>query len=106
MTIIASPGLERRLKSEGTGEVLFDRFTRTRAIRRAIIDLGQDTAAPNFGRLPFQLYVAPPRKKSARKKAAARKKKSPVKAKKAAAAKPKRKNSKPARGKAGRTRRK
>ena len=25
-------------------------FTRTRAIRRAIIDIGQDTAAPNFGR--------------------------------------------------------
>ena len=30
MTVIASPGLERRLKSEGTGEVLFDRFTRGR----------------------------------------------------------------------------
>src|SRR4051812_28623061 len=30
MTVIASPGLERRLKSEGAGEVLFDRFTRGR----------------------------------------------------------------------------
>jgi FAD/FMN-containing dehydrogenase/Fe-S oxidoreductase len=30
MTIVASPGLERRLKSEGAGEVLFDRFTRGR----------------------------------------------------------------------------
>ena len=28
MTVIASPGLERRLKSEAAGEVLFDRFTR------------------------------------------------------------------------------
>src|SRR4051794_20692701 len=30
MTVIASPGLERRLKSEAAGEVLFDRFTRGR----------------------------------------------------------------------------
>src|SRR5882724_8747117 len=30
MTIVASPGLERRLKSEGVGEVLFDAFTRGR----------------------------------------------------------------------------
>ena len=30
MTIIANPGLERRLKSENTGEVLFDGFTRAR----------------------------------------------------------------------------
>ena len=29
---------------------LFDLFTRTRAIRRSIMDIGQDTAAPNFGR--------------------------------------------------------
>jgi cyclohexadieny/prephenate dehydrogenase len=36
--------------SEGNGELLFDTFTRTRAIRRAIVDIGQDTAAPNFGR--------------------------------------------------------
>ena len=34
----------------GDGEKLFDLFTRTRAIRRSIIDAGQDTAAPNFGR--------------------------------------------------------
>ncbi|MDB5734775.1 MAG: Prephenate dehydrogenase [Alphaproteobacteria bacterium] len=32
------------------GQMLFDFFTRTRAIRRAIIDVGQDSAAPNFGR--------------------------------------------------------
>jgi cyclohexadieny/prephenate dehydrogenase len=34
----------------GDGEALFDLFTRTRAIRRSIIDAGQDVAAPNFGR--------------------------------------------------------
>src|SRR5882672_12945937 len=30
MTIVASPGLERRLKAEGAGEILFDSFTRGR----------------------------------------------------------------------------
>jgi cyclohexadieny/prephenate dehydrogenase len=35
---------------QGNGELLFDTFTRTRAIRRAIVDIGQDTSAPNFGR--------------------------------------------------------
>jgi cyclohexadieny/prephenate dehydrogenase len=34
----------------GDGQTLFDTFTRTRAIRRAIIDAGQETAAPDFGR--------------------------------------------------------
>jgi cyclohexadieny/prephenate dehydrogenase len=34
----------------GEGEQLFDLFTKTRAIRRSIIDVGQDTAAPDFGR--------------------------------------------------------
>ncbi|MSP95403.1 MAG: prephenate/arogenate dehydrogenase family protein [Alphaproteobacteria bacterium] len=34
----------------GDGEALFNLFTRTRAIRRSIIQAGQDTAAPNFGR--------------------------------------------------------
>ncbi|WP_300301050.1 prephenate/arogenate dehydrogenase family protein [Ferrovibrio sp.] len=34
----------------GEGDALFDLFTRTRAIRRAIIDAGQETAAPDFGR--------------------------------------------------------
>ena len=34
----------------GDGETLFKFFTRTRAIRRSIIDAGQDTAAPDFGR--------------------------------------------------------
>jgi cyclohexadieny/prephenate dehydrogenase len=29
---------------------MFDLFTRTRAIRRGIIELGQDDARPDFGR--------------------------------------------------------
>ncbi len=32
------------------GDALFDLFTRTRAIRRSIIEQGQDDAAPDFGR--------------------------------------------------------
>ncbi|MEQ8267062.1 MAG: prephenate/arogenate dehydrogenase family protein [Parvibaculum sp.] len=36
----------------GDGDALFELFTRTRAIRRSIIDAGQDIAAPNFGRNP------------------------------------------------------
>jgi cyclohexadieny/prephenate dehydrogenase len=38
------------LVREGKGEALFDFFTRTRAIRKAIVEMGQDSAAPNFGR--------------------------------------------------------
>ena len=34
----------------GDGEKLFDLFTRTRAIRRSIIDAGQEIDAPDFGR--------------------------------------------------------
>ncbi len=36
----------------GDGDALFDHFTRTRAIRRSIIEIGQDSAAPDFGRQP------------------------------------------------------
>lgn len=43
--------LQRAIR-EGDGEHLHDYFTRTRSIRRSIIDAGQDTAAPNFGRTP------------------------------------------------------
>ena len=35
---------------KGDGQTLFDLFTRTRAIRKAIVEIGQDSAAPNFGR--------------------------------------------------------
>ncbi|MGB7269356.1 MAG: prephenate/arogenate dehydrogenase family protein [Albidovulum sp.] len=41
--------LQRAIRMED-GPALFDYFTRTRAIRRGIIEAGQDTAAPNFGR--------------------------------------------------------
>jgi len=34
----------------GKGDELFDLFTRTRAIRRGIVEQGQDDAAPDFGR--------------------------------------------------------
>ncbi len=34
----------------GDGQALFDHFTRTRAIRRGIVEIGQDSAAPDFGR--------------------------------------------------------
>lgn len=34
----------------GDGEALFEHFTRTRAIRRGIVNLGQETADPDFGR--------------------------------------------------------
>lgn len=40
----------QRAVREGNGQLLFDAFTRGRAIRRAIVDIGQDTSAPNFGR--------------------------------------------------------
>jgi cyclohexadieny/prephenate dehydrogenase len=36
----------------GDGETLFELFTRARDVRRSIIQAGQDTAAPDFGRKP------------------------------------------------------
>jgi cyclohexadieny/prephenate dehydrogenase len=36
----------------GDGETLFDHFTRTRDIRRGIVNIGQDEAAADFGRRP------------------------------------------------------
>ena len=41
--------LQRAIRT-GDGEHLHDYFTRTRAIRRGIIEAGQDTDAPDFGR--------------------------------------------------------
>ncbi|SFP18921.1 prephenate/arogenate dehydrogenase family protein [Tranquillimonas alkanivorans] len=41
--------LQRAIRT-GDGQHLHDYFTRTRAIRRGIIEAGQDTAAPDFGR--------------------------------------------------------
>jgi cyclohexadieny/prephenate dehydrogenase len=42
--------LQRAIRM-GDGEHLHDYFTRTRAIRRGIIEAGQDTSAPDFGRV-------------------------------------------------------
>jgi cyclohexadieny/prephenate dehydrogenase len=39
-----------RAMRTGDGETLFEHFTRTRAIRRGIVEIGQDSAAPDFGR--------------------------------------------------------
>ncbi len=41
--------LQRAIR-QGNGEHLHEYFTRTRAIRRGIIEAGQDTDAPDFGR--------------------------------------------------------
>lgn len=40
----------QRMIRRGDGDGLFDLFTRTRAIRRSIIEQGQETPAPDFGR--------------------------------------------------------
>jgi cyclohexadieny/prephenate dehydrogenase len=41
--------LQRAIRS-GDGDTLFDLFTRTRAIRRQVIEQGQDDERPDFGR--------------------------------------------------------
>jgi cyclohexadieny/prephenate dehydrogenase len=41
--------LQRAIRT-GDGDMLHDYFTRTRSIRRGIIEAGQDTDAPDFGR--------------------------------------------------------
>ena len=41
--------LQRSVR-DGNGQALFELFTRTRAIRRSIVEIGQDSATPNFGR--------------------------------------------------------
>src|SRR5437899_1360485 len=47
----------------GDGETLFNQFSRTRAIRRAIVEIGQDSPVPDFGRphpdLPHQPLPRP-----------------------------------------------
>jgi cyclohexadieny/prephenate dehydrogenase len=43
----------------GDGEALFEHFARTRAIRRGIVEIGQDSAAPDFGRPLAQLDKKP-----------------------------------------------
>jgi len=41
--------LQRAIRVDD-GDALFDHFKRTRAIRRSIIEEGQDDARPDFGR--------------------------------------------------------
>jgi cyclohexadieny/prephenate dehydrogenase len=47
----------------GDGDTLFQQFTRTRAIRRGIVEIGQDSPAPDFGRphpgLPYEPLPRP-----------------------------------------------
>ena len=43
----------------GDADTLFEHFTRTRAIRRGIVTIGQDSAAPDFGRPHASLPLAP-----------------------------------------------
>jgi len=43
----------------GDGEALFEHFKRTRAIRRGIVEIGQDSPAPDFGRAHPGLPDAP-----------------------------------------------
>jgi cyclohexadieny/prephenate dehydrogenase len=55
-----------RAMRRGDGDALFDHFTRTRAIRRGIVQIGQDSAAPDFGRAhPAKATGAIPRPYSA-----------------------------------------
>jgi len=46
----------------GDGDALFDLFTRTRAIRKGIVELGQDSPAPDFGREHPHLSDSPAKK--------------------------------------------
>jgi cyclohexadieny/prephenate dehydrogenase len=43
----------------GDGDALFEHFSRTRAIRRGIVQIGQDSPAPDFGRTHAALPDAP-----------------------------------------------
>ncbi|HZS63668.1 MAG TPA: prephenate/arogenate dehydrogenase family protein [Xanthobacteraceae bacterium] len=46
----------------GDGDALFELFTRTRAIRKGIVELGQDSATPDFGRPHPHLQDEPAKK--------------------------------------------
>jgi cyclohexadieny/prephenate dehydrogenase len=50
--------LTRAMRS-GDGQALFDHFSRTRAIRRGIVQIGQDSPAPDFGRSHAGMPVEP-----------------------------------------------
>ena len=50
--------LTRAMRS-GDGQTLFDHFARTRDIRRGIVEIGQDSPAPDFGRAHPNLPADP-----------------------------------------------
>jgi cyclohexadieny/prephenate dehydrogenase len=50
--------LTRAMRS-GDGQALYDHFARTRAIRRGIVEIGQDSAIPDFGRAHPSLPAEP-----------------------------------------------
>ncbi len=50
--------LQRAIRT-GDGELLHDYFTRTRAIRRGIIEAGQDTSDADFGRIAVRKAARP-----------------------------------------------
>jgi cyclohexadieny/prephenate dehydrogenase len=52
----------------GDGKTLFDHFTRTREIRRGIVQIGQDAPAPDFGRPHPSLPADPAKQAPAKKK--------------------------------------
>jgi cyclohexadieny/prephenate dehydrogenase len=54
--------LTRAMRS-GDGQALFDHFERTRAIRKGIVEIGQDSPAPDFGR-PHPHLTEDPKKKT------------------------------------------
>ena len=54
--------LQRQIRW-GDGDALFKLFTRTRALRRGIVDAGQDSAAVNFGRNAVAVPAANKKKK-------------------------------------------
>ena len=49
-TFLTDLALMREAIRAGDGQMMFDTFSRTRAIRRSIVALGQDDARPDFGR--------------------------------------------------------
>ena len=49
-TFLTDLALMREAIKAGDGQMMFDTFSRTRAIRRSIVALGQDDARPDFGR--------------------------------------------------------
>jgi cyclohexadieny/prephenate dehydrogenase len=53
--------LTRAMRS-GDGQALFDHFSRTRAIRKGIVEIGQDSPAPDFGRPHPHLSEEPEKK--------------------------------------------